>query len=331
MCVTSGPAELGKTTVAAWEITFGVHALGYQNRVKSLIGVSARADIQQGFYSKGFDEEVQPRLDWDSEGYELKRLSSANCMILPIPLHPDAKVKDIAIVDTRKFKNCLRDMAEAVNDSLTGARGAKSIESYGAPRGEVYVMEFDVYSIVLAQFAGDAFLALEAIPTSRRPDIKEALLNSYEEWYGWPVALCCFDNVEAKDAAPLIFTFPTRFPTKLFLPALHGHDGGVPDLYAQVEDDHTYIGGCLSSSKGEPVTYTDNIDPEAAKLLPTSVVGTTANYYHKQGDVVLDLEKVRLGVFELNRLLPPHAPRLPQQAKDAENRTQRSATRSSPW
>ncbi len=331
MCVTSGPAKLGDTIVAAWEIKEGEHALGYQNVVQSLIGVPSNDEGR--FYSRQFGSEEEPRFDWDSEGYKLQTLSTANCMILPIPLHADAKVMDIGIIDSRLLKNCLKDMAEAVAEETNNTRSmSKGIETYGAPRGEVYVMEFDVYSIVLAEFAGDAFNALEAVPTNRRPDIKEALLRSYEEWYGWPVAFCCFDNLEAKEAAPLIFTFPTRFPNKLFLPAIHGHDGNVPDLNAQVEDDHTYIGGsCLSPTKGNPVYYADAITPESAQMLPRSVVGTTADYFHKQGDVVLDLAKVRQGVFELNRLLPPKAPRLPKQSKPAEQRPHGRVTRSSAW
>jgi hypothetical protein len=253
-------------------------------------------------------------------------------MILPIPLHPDSLVMDIGILDTRNFKNCLKDMAEAVSPVETSRSGCKGL-SYGAPRGEVYILEFDVYSIVLAQFAGDASSALEAIPTNRRADIGEDLLRSYEERYGWPVAFCCFDNVEAKQAAPLVFTFKTRFPNKLFLPALHGHDGNVPNLAERVQDDHTYIGGsCLATSTGNRVYYTDTIAPELRRELPTSVVGTTADYFHKQGDVVLDLEKVRQGVFELNRLLPPNAPRPKQQPKAAEPQVKGRVTRSSsPW
>ncbi len=329
MCVTSGPAKLANTIVAAWEIKPGFHAMGYQNRVQSLVGGQTSGDVR---LSRGvYEDEGEPRFDWDSEGYTLQSLSTANCMILPIPLHPDSLVMDIGILDTRNFKNCLKDMAEALIPAET-TRGMCKGLSYGEPRGEVYILEFDVYSIVMAQFAGDAFGALEAIPTSRRPDINESLLRSYEEWYGWPVAFCCFDNVEAKQAAPLIFTFKTRFPNKLFLPAIHGHDGNVPDLAQRVQDDHTYIGGsCLATSTGNRVYYTDTIATSLRRELPTSVVGTTADYYHKQGDVVLDLAKVRQGIFELNRLLPPNAPRPKQQFNVAEPRVKGRVTRSSPW
>lgn len=330
MCVTSGPAKLANTIVAAWEIKSGFHAMGYQNLVQSLVGGQPSGDVR--LTRGGYEQESQPRFDWDSEGYTLQSLSTANCMILPIPLHSESQVMDIGILDTRNFKNCLKDMAEALNPVESTRSMSKGL-SYGAPRGEVYILEFDVYSIVMAQYAGDALNVLEAIPTNRRPDISEALLSSYEEWYGWPVAFCCFDNVEAKQAAPLVFTFKTRFPNKLFLPAIHGHDGNVPNLAERVQDDHTYIGGsCLATSTGNRVYYTDTIAPELRRELPTSVVGTTADYYHKQGDVVLDLAKVRQGVFELNRLLPPNAPRPIQPSKASEPQAKGRVTRSSsPW
>jgi hypothetical protein len=153
---------------------------------------------------------------------------------------------------------------------------------------------------------------------------------AYEEWYGWPLALCCFDNGEAKDAAPLIFTYQTRFPGKLFLPAIHGHDGNVPDLYSKVEDDHTYIGGSCLSKRGEIVNYRDKIEGVADQILPTRVVGATADYYHTQGDVVLDVQQVRQGIFELNRLLPPNAPR-PRKASATKTQSTNRTTRSSNW
>ncbi len=187
--------------------------------------------------------------------------------------------------------------------------------------------------------------ALNQVPKEKRPKLNRALFEVYAEWYPtWTLALCCFNNTEAKRALPLLWWYEPMFPEELFLPALDSHTGDVPKLDGTVRVDHIVAFGSYRSQKditvvfsnggvctrcGETiddnlmfcplcgtllngvsnpnrgeVRYTHYIPEHLSPYLLKNVIGKSYRYSMPNGDFVCSIEDVRKDIFKPERKIP---------------------------
>lgn len=267
MCVSSAPARFTRTTVYAGEARRNgdlVHVLGYENTVQSRI--------------KG-----RRLLPWGKP-------ATGNAMLLHFPAVPSS-MSQRNVVDTESCPRILRDMVAALFPAVADAIPAKRMTL--APTVEVF--DSGIYTVVLASDASAIPGALDRVAPQRRPDVKPKLFSWYARHFrDWPVALCCFDNREARHATPMLWWYEPRFPDLLFAPAVDAHTGGPPDLERPVDVDHHVALGSTDGDSGVGVTYSDPLSDEVRSLLPTHVVGASyVNVRMDNGDFVAPVESVR--------------------------------------
>jgi hypothetical protein len=138
-----------------------------------------------------------------------------NAMLLHLPA---VTMSPANFLDTTANRAILADMVRAVTP-VTPASGPDA--GYGAPPVQVQVFEHDIYTVVLATDPRGIPAALDTVPPNRRPFLHRELLEFYAHAYpGYPVALCCFDNADARKTAPLLLWYPPRDPNWLVAPAI---------------------------------------------------------------------------------------------------------------
>jgi hypothetical protein len=279
MCVCLGPARLSNTTLYVGEATRDgklVHVLGYQNTAQNL--AVAATSVPSG-------------------------MLAGNAMILPFPAS-EPMGKD-NVLDTSGCKNILKDIAEAVKPR---SKGFGRSMSFGMDSRSVEVFDTGIYTVVLARDPRDIPAALARVPAEKRPDLKPEIFAAYAEWYpGWQVALCCFNNAEAVEADPLLWWYVPAFPNVLFAPTLDSHTGGVPDLAAEVELDHTIAVGS-TEGKGSRISYSDEVPNDVRNLLPSFGVGLELSGYEVNGDFVFFKSDAEGGMFRPRRSTPGENP-----------------------
>lgn len=323
MCVSLHPAHFSDTIVGAFQGADGRRYLAYQNTATNLNApaVSAakptttRKPVRRGTRSArgsnwSFEEAVTPAASKAAPG-------TGNAMILPIP---DA-VGNIELIDTTTCPNFLKDIRSALTPRT---RGGLRRGSFGADSAKsVRIIEFDVYTIVIAKSAKDLAKALksDAISDARRPALNDEILKAYAKWYpNWAIAVCCFSNTDAQRAKPLLFSYePTKQddPDYLFVPSLDSHDGKAPDLTALVDVDHTIFVATedMSDRHSMTVFYSDtDIAAGIKEVLPRKVMGKVVSGKYRNGDIVFKCSDLKDGVVRGLRALPPGAPQ--QAAKE---------------
>lgn len=297
MCVSLAPARFSNTTLYAAEVLADrkvLHVLGYQNTAQNLY--RAAVPLDEG--------------DWDWQNPRGKPAKGAtgngNAMILPFPAAPGS-MSQANVLSTAQCPRILKDMAEAVRPRMRGSRGL----SFGADSfiaKSVQIFEHDIYTVVLATDARLIGKVLDAVPAEKRPKMQLEILDAYAAWYpDWAVALCCFNNGRAKEAKPLLWWYEPMKPEFLFAPALDSHTGGVPDLAAEVEVDHSVAFGHYAAEAGEDVAYSDAIPAAIRPFLTPKVVGGQFNEVMPNGDFVCRVSDIRRGDFSPKRLPPPGA------------------------
>ena len=152
--------------------------------------------------------------------------------------------------------------------------------------------------------------SIEQVPAHKRIVPNTPLFDFYAHHFpGYPIALCCFDNQEARDADPLVMWYRPLDASRFLLPALDCHTGAVPDLDEEVEVDHWLIFGSdeMPEHVGVPVRYTDrHMRTRVRLLLPTRVVGTHLQGRMRNGDFSLRYEDVLRGdVSHIERVGSP--------------------------
>jgi len=317
MCVSLHPAHFSDTIVGAFEGADGRRYLAYQNTAANLApsapatapATTTRKPTRRGTRRSGnwnFEEAVTPKATGKTSA-----ASTGNAMILPIP---DA-VGNIELIDTTTCPNFLKDIRSALTPRTRG--GLRRGGSFGADAKSVRIIEFDVYTIVIAKSAKDLAKVIksDAISDDRRPALNDDIFKAYAKWYpNWAIAVCCFSNTDAQRAKPLLFSYePTKQddPDYLFVPSLDAHDGKVPDLNARVDVDHTIFVATqdMSEDRAMTVFYSDpEIAPGVAELLPRKVTGKVINGQYRNGDIVFKCSDLKAGVVRGLRALPPGAP-----------------------
>lgn len=279
MCCSLGPARLSRTILYGAEVILEdggglVHVVGYQNKAQSLIP--------------------------SSSGH------SGNAMILPFPAVHGSMTK-ANVIETEDCPNILEDLARAVTPPTRGgAYGSLGLVGSRAARVEVF--NTGIYTVVLATDASLIPEALDQVPDEKRPPFNEAIFDAYADWYpGWSVALCCFNNREAKDSTPMLWWYDPRNTEELFLPALDCHTGDVPTLGAKVTLDHTIVVGShqMAGMAIMPVNYSDVLPLHVRPYLLNRVVGTQLPPMQvPNGDFFVDVSDLRNGKFDMDRRDP---------------------------
>ncbi|MBB1247009.1 hypothetical protein GL263_26190, partial [Streptomyces durbertensis] len=223
MCVSMAPARFSGTTLYVGRRhhpTHGlIHVLGYQNSAANL---------------------------HDGPNAMLLHLPSAQ------PVTPDN------FISAGKSDKILSRMVDALRPVAPAAPGGMDWMG-GAPRSAaVRVFDHDVYTVLLAEDATLIPAAISRVPRRRRPRLDPALMEFYAAHYPHhTIAVCCFDNVQARRAKPLLLWYHPLDDQLLTAPALDCHTGGPPDLTADVPVDHWVILGTdeAPADWGVPVTY----------------------------------------------------------------------------
>ncbi|WP_155372441.1 hypothetical protein [Catellatospora vulcania] len=175
-------------------------------------------------------------------GYQNTALNLAagpNAMLLHLPA---AGVGPEHFVDVGRHADVLTRMSDALTPVSASADGMDWMEQGTPP--QVHVFEHDVYTVVLAEDPMRVYAALERVPPHRRPRVSPELFEFYATAFpGHAVALCCFDNRDARRAKPLLLWYEPRDPSRLVVPAIDCHTGGVPRLGSPVGRDHLVVFG----------------------------------------------------------------------------------------
>lgn len=303
MCCSVTPntvVEFSNTVLYGAEIAAQgeiVHVLGYQNKV-------GNASSKSGW--------------WQGIKNLFPTAAGGNAMLLPIPAVPRTMTKE-NVLKTEDCKEVLQDIARAVRKPLfqPQSRAQNTVSWQMPPQVQIFEAA-GIYTVVLAQDANDIPGALALVPKEKRPALNPQLFKAYAEWYpGWTFALCCFNNRQAKLAAPLVWWYQPMNPERIFLPALDSHTGKTPDLSKKVYVDHTIaVGSYLSVEKLAKglhtnfnalkyVGYQDSFSDDRKPYFLSYVMGTDFKEDMPNGDFVFELGQVRNEIFAPQRELPP--------------------------
>lgn len=148
-----------------------------------------------------------------------------NAMLLHLPTR---RLVPEQFVSVGRHGDVLRRMVDAVAAPPVEADGMAAMDWLGAePEPVVRVFEHDVYTVLLADDPTLIHTALHRVPWKRRPRIEPELLVFYAEHFpDHAIALCCFDNADARQAKPLLVWYHPNDPDQLTVPALDSHTGG---------------------------------------------------------------------------------------------------------
>lgn len=202
-----------------------------------------------------------------------------NAMILPIPAA--APLTEENVIDTRAFSGFLDDIHRANHfPSSSSPHASRSMSSMPSVR----VFAVGSYTVVLAARPDAIASALARVPEQRRPEVNPAMVQAFDELYrGWPLAVCCWNG--KIHAEPLLWWYEPKMPGWLFAPALDAHDGGPPDLRAEVAVDHHIAFGSTLDPFGNEIRYEAPIPGRARDLLPTHVLGARLTGTMPNGDL----------------------------------------------
>lgn len=257
--------------------------------------------VNERLTALGRTEEVQPLPS------ETPRPAQGNCLIIPLL----GRWSSIRLLNTMSAPSMLMDVQEALRfppmRDLDAPLAAAS--GWGGSGGMVF-LKFDIYDIVIAENALDIPAVLGQIDPAKRPRVNDDVFRFMSDWYGCPVALCCFSDFERGESKPLGFAFEPLYPQTLVVYTFEGHDGKSPDPSRIVRLDHTiFVGSYLTPAQycGH-IQYTDDIAADLKPYLLDHAMGLRVEQPMENGDFVFQTKAVRSGHFEGVRGLPPNAP-----------------------
>ena len=231
-----------------------------------------------------------------------------NAMLLHLPALAMTRAN---FLDTTSSPDVLRDLVDALSPASRGTAAYGAVAAGPPPAVEVF--DHDVYTVVLAADPRDIPAALDRVPEHKRPRLRPELFTFYAEVFpDYPVALCCFDNADARRAAPLLMWYRPVYLDRLIAPALDCHTGEAPEPNGWVRPDHWVVFGIddVPGEWGSPVTYRQPPGPLAA-FLPERVIGRAVQEGPvRNGDFVLGLQDARAERIEALARLTPNGERV---------------------
>jgi hypothetical protein len=197
-------------------------------------------------------------------------VTGPNAMLLHLP---SPGVKSSQFIGVGRHGDVLSRMVDAVRP-VAAAADMQWMDAGGT----VEVFEHDIYTVVLAGDPTQATAALARVPAHKRPVVNPELFEFYRDVFPChSVALCCFDNAEAKRAKPLLIWYEPIDQNRIVLPALDCHTGAIPDCDALVRRDHWLLCGSDENEQewGEPVDYPAGMRHSLRAFLPDADSGAT--------------------------------------------------------
>jgi hypothetical protein len=211
-----------------------------------------------------------------------------NAMILPVPTADGigpANVIDMSGVGAR---NILTDYAKAIKANRPAPRDFM-LGSRGVTRGCPLVFDVGSYTLVTANTAADIPSALDRVPVARRPKMNQAIFDAYDVLYKsdttkWSFILACWSG--EIDAEPLAWQYKPIDASRLFFPALDGHDGKVPDVNGRARRDHTLVAASTFAPIPVPthVRFSEPRRATVAPYFPSAVLGVEYQQVTPNGD-----------------------------------------------
>jgi len=261
MCVSAAAASFSETVLYAGRLHHPVHGhtevLGYQNTA-------------------------------------VNRARGANALLLHLPAAGLTRGNLVPVGHDGEF---LQRMLDAVRGPRPLSRaGTRSLSAPAA--AAVQVFEHDVYTVVLAEDPRLIPAALGQVPHRRRPGIADDLFGFYADRFPrHTVALCCFDNTDARRAKPLVFRYPVPDPDVIVLPTVDAHTGGAPELGALVAVDHWLIFGSDEAPPGwgRPVPPPPAGGGELGGYLPDRAAGIPLTGRMPNGDTAIAVPDLHAG------------------------------------
>ncbi|MFD4977202.1 hypothetical protein [Streptomyces sp. NPDC058424] len=220
-----------------------------------------------------------------------------NAMLLHVPTR---QLTPQHFLSAGRTGDILHRMVAAVEPLAAAADDAAWMSAGPQP---VQVFDHDIYTVLLAADPTAVPAALRQVPPHRRPQLDPELLRFYAHHFpDHTIAVCCFDNTDARRAKPLLLWYPPL--DRLTVPALDSYTGAAPDLDTSVPVDHWVL---LSTDQapygwGESVDYPGGMRHSLRAFLPAAVVG---RYYGREqslpnGDFTIRHRDLLAG--DLNRI-----------------------------
>ncbi|MEV5823980.1 hypothetical protein AB0L25_00200 [Spirillospora sp. NPDC052242] len=241
-------------------------------------------------------------------GYENTALNLAegpNAMLLHLPAR--AMSPDRFVPVGRRGGRVLAAMVDAVRP-LSVSAGAATMDWMSEDEPAVQVFEHDVYTVLLADDATLIPAALARVPERKRPRLDPALMEFYAVHYPrHSIAVCCFDNADARRARPLLLWYEPLDPDVLVAPALDAHTGGPPVPGEPVGTDHWVVFGSdeAPGGWGAPVAYPHALRAKVRDFLPDAVMGAHFGSALPNGDFAIAHDDLLAGRLDrIERLRP---------------------------
>lgn len=271
MCITSSRSILDNTFIGVWDINHKIygfrHVLAYQNRVQNL-----------------------------DEG--------PNCMLLHI--QSSKEIKPDWIIDTSKDQNFLTELFDIIVPPIP--EGTQEDWMSLPKERNNFVVERGVYHIAILNNLSDSSVqeTLNQIPKPKLPNIKMELISFFKENFkGFPLLLCCFDNKDAKQAAPILLHYPPIHSNNLMVNTIDSH-GGIPQIDKNIMFHQKII---IGSSKDDFSTtikapYNEvpkNFHPQLTEYLPKYVaaIDLWAEFKGHNKDINISLDDIHQKKFHL--------------------------------
>lgn len=325
MCLSIAPTTFGKTITGLYEADAKTHVIFYQNAVgttqggfhphrryvgsdSGLLSMTEPATRRSRGRSSGEPSNWDIPEQTSSPGTPKKSdQASGNALVIPLLTKSFKSIK--LLREFANMPNMLRDIRRTLQPvSRGGMRGGATLGSKGAD--QVQILQYDIYTIVLATRASLIADAVAELPSNIRPPLAQDLFDKLEELYDCPFAVACFDNAKAGESKPIAFAYTPKYPKKFMIYTLDGHDGKAPEFDANVTLDHVVFVGSYLQANGNHVSYSDAVPVEVAKYLPKTVVGQTfpAGTRMVNGDILVSVDDARQGNWNAFRVLPPKGP-----------------------
>jgi hypothetical protein len=240
-------------------------------------------------------------------GYEntaVNHHSGPNALMLHFPA---MEMTQANFIDTTDCRYIFRDLKQATMPEPVRRGGGTRSMSWTSKAPEVF--DHGIYTVILAQDARDIPNALRQVPVEKRPTISAELCDFYASYRpSWPIALCCFNNAEAKKADPILVWYKPKNPNVLVAPGLDCHTGGVPDLRNAVDVDHNIYFASDEMVGGHEVNYLDHSTRNRlAGFLPRRAIGFRMNGMHPNGDFAVTHQQISRRVLQLSDIQRPGA------------------------
>ena len=210
----------------------------------------------------------------------------ANCMLLHIPGNGPLEAE--CIINTENDLELLVNM----ETSILGKSRNASFSNH--------IVEMGVYHIALLNDLSEISIqnTLQQIPQEKRPELPKEIIAFYNKTFpGLPLALCCFNNKDAKKASPILLHFDPKYPDTFMFNTLDSH-GGIPDLNEKVVFHQTIITGSYQLEKEgngfKPFNF-KNVSENLLAWLPKFGTAVKIDSVLPNRDLLLDAKAIQKG------------------------------------